>query len=72
MSAENSEYRPRCKHFYCKSMMVYGEAFESDPDYQAGMAELWCLLTCKGTGPDGSSVSLDECSDPERECFQEY
>jgi hypothetical protein len=53
-------------------MMVFGEAFESDPDYQAGLTEFWCLRTSKGLGPDGEGVSLADCSNPERECFKEY
>lgn len=72
MSSETPDYRPRCKQLYCKSMLVYGEAFETDPEYQAGMTEFWCLLTSKGAGPDGCGVSLDECSDPQRTCFQEF
>ncbi len=67
-----SAYRPRCKNLYCKSMMVFGEDFESDPEYVEGMTEFWCLCTSKGQGPDGDSVSLPLCSDPQRGCFQEY
>lgn len=65
-------YRPRCMNLTCKSMLVFGEAFESDPDYQAGMVEFTCILTSKGMGPDGDDVTLDLCSNPERGCFQEY
>jgi hypothetical protein len=64
--------RPRCMNLCCKSMMVYGEAFESDPDYQAGMTDFWCQLTQKSWGPDQDEVSLEMCSNPERGCFQEY
>jgi hypothetical protein len=53
-------------------MLVYGEAFESDPEYQAGTNEFWCLCTSKGAGPDGDDVSLSQCSNPERGCFKEY
>ncbi len=70
MSSET--YRPRCKHLCCKSMLVYGESFEMDPEYQAGMTEFWCQLTSKGAGPDGGEASLESCSCPERGCFQEY
>ena len=72
MSEETGAYRPRCMHLYCKSMAVYGEDFEMDPDYQAGMTEFWCLCTSTGQGPDGEGVSLEECSNPERTCFREY
>jgi len=65
-------YRPRCMHLSCKAMLVFGEAFEQDPDYQAGLTDFWCLRTSKGFGPDGEDVSLDLCSNPARECFQEY
>jgi hypothetical protein len=53
-------------------MLVYGESFEQDPDYQAGVAEMWCLCTSRGQGPDGNEVTLEMCSNPERGCFQEY
>jgi hypothetical protein len=53
-------------------MLVYGEAFENDPDYQAGLTDFWCLRTSKGLGPDGDDVSLEACSNPERGCFLEY
>ena len=72
MSDEVSAYRPRCKNLYCKAMLVYGESFEMDPEYQAGMTEFWCLCTSKGQGPDGEEVSLAECTNPERRCYQEY
>jgi hypothetical protein len=72
MSEESSAYRPRCKHLYCKAMVVYGESFAADPDFQAGMTEFWCLCTSKGQGPDGDGVSLEDCSDPQRGCFREF
>ncbi len=72
MSDNATPYRPRCKYLSCKSMLVYGESFENDPDYQAGLTEFWCVLTSKGQGPDGDHVSLDMCSNAERGCFQEY
>jgi hypothetical protein len=64
--------QPRCINLCCKSMVVYGENFKEDPEYQAGMANFWCVRTTKGAGPDGEHVALDLCSDPERECYQEY
>ncbi len=53
-------------------MLVYGEAFVSDPDFESGMTEYWCLCTSKNQGPDGDGVSLEDCSDPQRSCFREY
>ena len=72
MADASSAYRPRCKNLCCKSMLVYGEGFENDPDYQAGLTEFWCVLTSKGCGPDERQVSLDACSNTERGCYQEY
>jgi hypothetical protein len=53
-------------------MAVYGEAFATDPDFQADLTDFWCLCTQKPCGPDQNDVSLDLCSDPQRGCFQEY
>jgi hypothetical protein len=72
MSESATPYRPRCVNLSCKSMMVYGEAFENDPDYQAGMVDFWCVLTSKNDGPDGAEAELDACSNPDRPCFRGY
>ncbi len=72
MPDATTEYRPRCKNLCCKAMLVYGEQFESDPDYQAGLTDFWCTLTAKGQGPDGEHVALAPCSDEKRSCFQAY
>jgi len=34
MADSSPSYRPRCKNLCCKSMLVYGEGFENDPDYR--------------------------------------
>jgi hypothetical protein len=65
-------YRPRCIYLTCKSMMVYGEDFEQDPEFQAGLVDFTCVQTCRGQGPDGDDVSLEACSNPERACYREY
>jgi len=72
MSDPSTPYRPRCKNLFCKAMLVYGEGFENDPDYQAGMAEFWCVRTSKGQGPDGDGVSMTECTNSERGCYEAY
>jgi hypothetical protein len=53
-------------------MIVYGENFENDPEYQSGMAEFWCIHTSKNRGPDGEHASLGLCSNPERSCFEAF
>jgi hypothetical protein len=53
-------------------MLVYGESFEEDPDYQMGLTEFWCVLTSKGQGPDNNEVSLPMCSDRQRACFKDF
>jgi len=63
---------PRCKYIHCKSMIVYGEDFASDPDYLAGMTDFWCLRTSKSLGPDDDVVNMEECSTATRPCYQEY
>jgi hypothetical protein len=63
---------PRCIHLCSKAMSVHGESFEDDPDYQAGLSDVWCVLTSRGLGPDSADVSLDACRDRDRECYREY
>jgi hypothetical protein len=53
-------------------MLVFGENFEQDPEFQAGMTEFWCNETAKPLGPDGDYVDLPACSNPERGCFSEF
>jgi hypothetical protein len=62
----------RCINLCCKAMLVFGEAFESDPEVQAGMANFWCTRTSKGQGPDGEAVALAVCSNPERTCYRAF
>jgi hypothetical protein len=64
--------QPRCIHLHSKAMAVFGEGYENDPDYQDGMTDFWCVQTAKAFGPDGGEVTLKECSDPQRGCYQEY
>lgn len=72
MESTPPPYRVRCINLCCKSMMVYGEDFESDPEYVAGQTEFWCVLTARGDGPDSAPATLEECTKPERSCFQAY
>lgn len=72
MSDEMPSYQPRCRHLRCKSMLVYGEAFEEDPEYQAGMVDFWCNETARSIGPDGGRVSMTACTNRERPCFREF
>jgi hypothetical protein len=53
-------------------MMVYGEDFENDPDYQAGMMDFTCICTSNVQGPDGGDVGLELCRNPDRKCFREF
>lgn len=65
-------YVPRCIQLRCKAMMVYGENFEQDPEYQAGSVDFWCIQTSRNLGPDGGEVSMGCCRNPERACYQAY
>ena len=70
--ADTTAHRPRCMNLCCKSMLVYGERFQNDPEFQQQASNFWCVLTAKGLGPDGDFVDLEACSDPQRSCFKEY
>ncbi len=63
---------PRCIHLQSKAMAVYGEGFESDPDFQSGTTDFWCVQTARALGPDDGEVGMSPCSDPDRGCYQEY
>ena len=62
----------RCMHFCAKSLMVHGEGFAADPDFQAGLDTTWCVLTARALGPDEAEVGWQSCADPERGCFREF
>jgi hypothetical protein len=70
--AETGELPPRCIQLRCKSMLVFGEAFEQDPEYQSGNTDFWCVMTSKNIGPDGGDVNMDCCRNPERGCYREF
>lgn len=72
MSADNKEYQPRCKYLNSKSLAVFGEYYEDDPDFQEGQTEYECMCTARGEGPDGECATLEDCSNPSRSCFREY
>jgi hypothetical protein len=70
--ADTPEPQPRCIQLRCKSMLVYGEAFEEDPDYQAGNVDFWCVQTSRNVGPDGGDANMDCCRNPERPCYRPF
>ncbi len=72
MEDSATPYRPRCIHLTCKSMMVFGEDFEEDPDFQADMADFECLKTANNMGPDNGEASLEHCCNKDRPCYEEY
>jgi hypothetical protein len=63
---------PRCIHLQSKTLAVHGEAYVRDPGDEAGMTDCWCVKTARALGPDDGLVSLKDCSDPARDCYQEY
>jgi hypothetical protein len=63
---------PRCIHLRCKSMIVFGENFEEDPEYQGGAIDWWCVQTMTPNGPDDAPASMDCCRNRERPCWREY
>lgn len=63
---------PRCIHLQSKSMAVHGEGFANARERDEEMTDCWCLKTGRPLGPDGGLVRLPACSDPDRDCYQEY
>lgn len=62
---------PRCINLQSKALMVYGESYGDDPDYQAGMDQTWCVMTAKPLGPDNGDVGWDECRNAVRSCYRD-
>jgi hypothetical protein len=69
---ESTPYRPRCIYLTCKSMQVWGEDFQNDPEFQNGMVEFSCTQTFQNLGPDGNEVTYDACCNKERPCYREF
>ena len=63
---------PRCIHLQSKAMAVHGEEFEGDADYQGGGTDCTCVKTGRSLGPDNAATGVKSCSDPERDCYEEY
>ena len=63
---------PRCIYLTCKSMQVWGDDFENDPEFQNGMVEFWCTQTMKATGPDDEVANFKACCIRQRPCYQEF
>jgi len=63
---------PRCMNLCSKALMVHGEGYAADADFQAGLDQTWCGLTAKPLGPDDADVGWDTCSDPSRACYREF
>jgi hypothetical protein len=64
---------PRCTHLHSTSLAVHGEGFADGRDRgDEEMTGCWCVQTGRPLGPDNQSVTLKACSDPDRDCYQEY
>ena len=77
MSNQPVPYRVRCMFLPSKDMMVFGEDFANNPEYQEGSADFTCNCTFKGHGPvldgqvgDGRQVAIhgDDGAIAECEC----
>ena len=68
----DSQPCPRCMYLQSKAMAVHGEEFENDPDYQSDLTDSICGQTGRPLGPDNDTVGMTPCSNPDRDCYQEY
>jgi hypothetical protein len=63
----------RCRYFRNKSMCVSGMRPDHDGDEESGAAGYcWCNLTMREIGEDDRLVSAEDCSNPQRSCYQPY
>jgi hypothetical protein len=63
---------PRCIHLMSKTMATHGEGYATDPEPRDELTDCWCIRSGRALGPDNDGVSLQACSNPERDCYQEY
>ncbi|HEY2156330.1 MAG TPA: hypothetical protein VGH33_11920 [Isosphaeraceae bacterium] len=60
---------PLCRHLRNKGMYVYhGEYDSPHDDYDNTI--YWCVKTQKGFGPDDEMCSREDCTIPERVCYE--
>ena len=62
----------RCIHLQSKAMATHGEEFAVDQDYQDGFTDCTCVKTGRALGPDDAAAGVKPCSDPDRDCYEEY
>ena len=67
-SADPSTCIP-CRNLRNKGMYVYhGEYGNPHEDYDNTV--YWCVKTMKGFGPDDEMVTREDCTLPERTCYE--
>lgn len=63
---------PRCTFLHSKSLAVHGEDYADARERGEDMTDCWCVKTGRALGPDDAPTGLKACSDPDRDCYQEY
>ena len=64
---------PRCIHLHSKAMAVHGEDFrQNTSEDRDNVGNCWCVKTSRALAPDNGPVGLSVCSNPERDCYEEY
>jgi hypothetical protein len=63
---------PRCIHLMSNSMVIHGTEVESDQGDRSGSTHANCVKTGRPLGPDNAATGHKACSDPDRDCYEEY
>lgn len=58
-----------CRHLRNKGMYVYQDG-SGEPHDDYDNTVYWCVKTMKGYGPDDEMVGRDDCTIPERTCYE--
>jgi hypothetical protein len=54
-------------------MAVHGEDFlQNTSEERDTVGNCWCVKSGRSLGPDDGPVGLGVCSNPERDCYEEY
>ena len=63
---------PRCIHLQSNSLAIHGEEYESAQGDRTGSTHATCVKTGRALGPDNAATNHKACSDPDRDCYEEY
>lgn len=70
-AAKPAARRPApCRHLRSNGMYIFDGVSGDAEGEEYEPSSCWCLHTMKNFGPDDAFVSVQECRDTERKCYE--